>query len=180
MLSPPVDETAKRLDDMKLTGIYYHNFLLPGSSNWDHMMDIIGMNIQRGMPALDPINSEHQKVINMLNRALSGVVLTRQSDFDSFLIKELKKPAKAAKIVIRFETTVHIRAGLRFPVLDLPKTLRGHSNLAEMERIKKWIQSEGALYMTKDPKKRKTHFDTLDRYKKVSVIQTEAGACFRK
>ncbi|KAL4944051.1 hypothetical protein BDV06DRAFT_220628 [Aspergillus oleicola] len=132
---PPVDATAKLLNDMKLTGPYFHQLQARQRSEWEE---------------------------------------TRQSDYDKYLIKELKRRAKAANLDIKFETFTHMRSGEPLPVLDVDKTLRTYSVVAEMEKVRKWIVNEQNIYLTEakdeDLVKRRNHH--------VPLQQLQTGPCF--
>ncbi|KAL4879466.1 hypothetical protein BJY04DRAFT_220062 [Aspergillus karnatakaensis] len=178
-LSPAVDATAKRLETMRLTGVYYNNIILPGSGKWHNMMRILQENNRRGIQALDLTKNEDKLLLQQLNNALEGVLHTRQADWDGRLKEWLEKEAKKeGRRPITWKMKKVTRAGTVFELLDIPETLRASSSgSTDRKSLQKWFQIKQAQYVKDGDQNRRNHRSTLQRYRSVWKAQNGGRAC---
>ncbi|KAL4873412.1 hypothetical protein BDV12DRAFT_192394 [Aspergillus spectabilis] len=180
-LWPPVDETARRLEDLKLNGAYFNNLIVPKSGKWENMMKKIEESNKRAIAALDPTKPEEKRLLEQLNTALKGVLDTRQADEDKHLKDWLQDRATTEKKEIKWKMKPVTRAGQVFELLGIPGTahLTSGGNTAEMKKLKSWIKKEKE-YRNYAKGTRKRHINTLNQYREVWKAQNGGNACPRR
>ncbi|KAJ0423307.1 hypothetical protein BJY00DRAFT_310437 [Aspergillus carlsbadensis] len=178
-LTPPVEETARRLQDMGLNGPYYQDLILPGSSDWPDMMDKLDANYKTAIKVMDRSKSEDQLLLERLDAAVRGVTVTRQADADKYFKEWLQGRATTENISITWKTKKIRLAGQDFLVLDIAGTVRASASDKEgWARLGQWFKNKQKVYKDdKSDQKRQNHLGSLSRYKKSLRVQKGASSC---
>ncbi|KAL3480971.1 hypothetical protein BJX99DRAFT_253956 [Aspergillus californicus] len=178
-LTPPVEETARRLQDMGLNKAYYPNLILSENSGWPSMMDKLDANYESAIKVMDRSKPEDQLLLERLDAAIRGVMVTRQADVDNRFKEWLQRRATTEKLDITWKMKTIALAGQDFSVLDIAGTVRASASDKEgWDRLNQWFKNKQKVYKAdKSDKSRRNHLGSLSRYKKSSRVQKGASSC---